>query len=120
MPVEKCTASVGETVSLGRSPSLFSILAVTSLGTPGVVATSRRKTFKPLSGLVTVMLKSLWMINSHTLSFIAYNTEARFQNVMAAFMSMGKGMVVIMKYTLNVADSLSDNSLFCCKNCCKS
>jgi len=52
MSVEKCTASVGETVSLGRSPSVFSILAVTSLGTPGVVATSRRKSFKPLSGLV--------------------------------------------------------------------
>jgi hypothetical protein len=39
---------------------------------------------------------------------------------MAAFMSIGKGMVVITKYTLYFVDYLSGNSLFCCKNCCKS
>jgi len=52
------------------------------------------------------------MINSQTLSFIVYNTEARFRNCMAAFMSMGKGMVVINKYVLYLADSLSGNFFF--------
>lgn len=116
MFVEKCAGPVGMTVSLGRAPMTFLIIAITSLGTSDVQETRRRKSFKPLYALVAGILVSLWMIISHTLSFIAYNTEARFRNCMAAFMSMGSGMVVITKYTLYLTDSLSG----CCNNCCKS